>query len=63
MGLYNVQIRAHDDAAGGFKAIRTFDYMLAHTSPVFKQQFYGGLSSSKKHCGDSTQDKMDVGNI
>ena len=62
MGLYNVEIRAHDDAAGGFKAIRTFDYMLAHTSPVFKQQFYGGLRASM-NCGDSSQDKMEVVDI
>ena len=60
--LYNVEIRVEDDA-GGFKAIRTYKCNLALTSPVFKQHFYGGLSSNKKHCGDSTQDQMEVVNI
>ena len=60
--LYNVEFRVQDDA-GGFKAIRTNKAILAFTSPVFKQQFFGSLSSSK-NSGDSTQDnKMEGVNI
>ena len=59
--LYNVEIRVVDDA-GGFKAIRTIDYILALTSPVFKQQFFGSLTLSA-NCGDSTKKKMEVVNI
>ena len=55
--LYNVEIRVEDDPAG-FKAIRTNKAILAFTSPVFKQQFYGDLSSSK-NSGDSSKMKME----
>ena len=59
---YNVEFRVQDDA-GGFKAIRTYNHILALTSPVFEQQFFGSLSSSR-NSGDSTQDnKMEVVNI
>ena len=59
---YNVEFRVQDDA-GGFKAIRTYKNILALTSPVFKEQFFGVLSSSK-NSGDSTQEnKMEVVNI
>ena len=59
--LYNVEIRVEDDA-GGFKAIRTNKTILAFTSPVFKQQFFGSLRS-RKNSGDSTQNKMEVVDI
>ena len=59
--LYNLEIRVEDDA-GGFKAIRTFTNILAFTSPVFKQQFFRGLSSIK-NSGDSAKIKMDIVNI
>ena len=60
--LYNVEFTVQDEA-GGFKAIRTYKTILAVTSPVFKRQFFGSLSSSK-NSGDSTQDnKMEVVNI
>ena len=51
-----------ENDAGGFKAIRSSKNVLAFTSPVFKQQFFGSLSANK-NSGDSTQDKMEIVNI
>ena len=58
--LYDVEIRVEDDA-GGFKAFRTNKTILAFTSPVFKQQFFGSMSSTNSR--DSNQNKMEIVNI
>ena len=53
--LYDVEFRFNKEE-GGFKGIRTVKSVLAFTSPVFKQQFFGSLSARKR-----SQEEMSTG--